>query len=91
MQLATRGSDSKLNMPTALVIAAHPDDGEFGCAGYAARLASQGWDVYFLVTTNGAKGTEDRAMPRERLIAQRVEVAVGTKGGGMVGTMTAFT
>ncbi len=60
-------------MPTALVIAAHPDDGEFGCAGYAARLASQGWDVYFLVTTNGAKGTEDRAMPRERLIAQRVE------------------
>lgn len=60
-------------MPTALVIAAHPDDGEFGCAGYSARLAADGWDVYFLVTTNGAKGTEDRAMPRERLIAQRIE------------------
>jgi len=60
-------------MPTALVIAAHPDDGEFGCAAYSARLAADGWDVYFLVTTNGAKGTEDRAMPRERLIAQRVE------------------
>ncbi len=60
-------------MPTALVIAAHPDDGEFGCAGYAARIASDGWDVDFLVTTNGAKGTEDRSMPRERLIAQRIE------------------
>lgn len=60
-------------MPAALVVAAHPDDGEFGCAGYAARLAAQGWDVFFLVTTNGAKGTEDRDMPRERLIAQRVE------------------
>jgi len=60
-------------MPTALVIAAHPDDGEFGCAGYAARLAAQGWDVFFLVTTNGAKGTEDRDMPRERLIARRIE------------------
>src|SRR3990172_2744879 len=60
-------------MPTALVIAAHPDDGEFGCAGYSARLAAEGWDMYFLVTTNGSKGTEDRAMPRERLIAQRIE------------------
>jgi len=60
-------------MPTALVIAAHPDDGEFGCAGYSAQLAAKGWDVYFLIATNGAKGTEDRAMPRERLIAMRRE------------------
>lgn len=58
-------------MPVALVIAAHPDDGEFGCGGYAARLAAQGWTVHWVVTTNGAKGTADRAMPRERLIAQR--------------------
>ncbi len=60
-------------MPTALVIAAHPDDGEFGCAGYSAQLAAKGWDVYFLVCTNGAKGTEDRSMARERLIAMRRE------------------
>ena len=57
----------------ALVIAAHPDDGDFGAAGYSMLLAERGWDVYFLVTTNGAKGTEDRAMPRERLIALRRE------------------
>lgn len=55
----------------ALVIAAHPDDGDFGAAGYAAQLAAKGWDVYFLVCTNGAKGTADRAMPRDRLIALR--------------------
>lgn len=58
---------------TALVIAAHPDDGDFGCAGYCAQLAAKGRDVYFLVCTNGAKGTEDRAMTRERLIALRRE------------------
>jgi LmbE family N-acetylglucosaminyl deacetylase len=58
---------------TALVIAAHPDDGDFGCAGYTAQLAARGWDVHFLVCTNGAKGTEDRNMPRERLIALRRE------------------
>ncbi len=57
----------------ALVIAAHPDDGDFGCAGYTADLAERGWDVYFLVCTNGAKGTADREMLRERLIALRRE------------------
>jgi LmbE family N-acetylglucosaminyl deacetylase len=55
----------------ALVVAAHPDDGDFGAAGYCAQLASRGWDVHFLVCTNGAKGTEDRSIPRDRLIALR--------------------
>jgi LmbE family N-acetylglucosaminyl deacetylase len=55
----------------ALAIAAHPDDADFGCAGYASQLAARGWQVYFLVCTNGAKGTADRTMTRERLIALR--------------------
>lgn len=58
---------------TALVVAAHPDDGDFGCAGWVAHHAAIGWDISFLICTNGAKGTEDRAMPRERLIALRRE------------------
>lgn len=58
---------------TALVVAAHPDDGDFGCAGWVAHHASLGWDIHFLICTNGAKGTEDRAMTRERLIALRHE------------------
>lgn len=36
-------------------------------------LVERGWDVHWLVVTNGAKGTEDREMPRERLIALRRE------------------
>lgn len=55
----------------ALVIAAHPDDGDFGCGGYVPMLVAQGWTVHFLVCTNGAKGTEDRTMTRERLVALR--------------------
>ncbi len=58
---------------TALVIAAHPDDGDFGCAGHVAQLARDDWEVTFLVCTNGAKGTEDRTMSRERLVALRRE------------------
>jgi len=58
---------------TALVIAAHPDDGDFGCAGYVCQLVAKGWTVDFLVCTNGAKGTEDRTMTRGRLISLRRE------------------
>lgn len=57
----------------ALVIAAHPDDGDFGAAGYALQQAARRRDVYFLVCTNGAKGTSDRDMTRERLIPLRRE------------------
>jgi LmbE family N-acetylglucosaminyl deacetylase len=58
---------------TALIIAAHPDDGDFGAAGWTAQMSDRGWDVYFLVCTNGAKGTADRNMTRDRLIALRHE------------------
>ena len=61
------------NDTIALVIAAHPDDGDFGAAGFTIQRAAEGWKVVFLVCTNGAKGTEDRAMTRERLIALRRE------------------
>jgi LmbE family N-acetylglucosaminyl deacetylase len=60
----------------ALVVAAHPDDGDFGAAGYCIQLVERGWDVHFLICTNGAKGTEDRDMPRDRLIALRREEQV---------------
>jgi LmbE family N-acetylglucosaminyl deacetylase len=57
----------------AMVVAAHPDDGDFGAAGYCAILADQYWEVHYLVCTNGAKGTADRTMARERLIEIRRE------------------
>ncbi len=55
----------------ALVIAAHPDDPDFGVGGTAALWSRDGWQFHYLVVTNGAKGTADREMPRERLIALR--------------------
>jgi LmbE family N-acetylglucosaminyl deacetylase len=42
-----------------LVVAPHPDDAEVGCAGTAALLAREGVEVYYLIATNGDKGTED--------------------------------
>lgn len=55
----------------ALIIAAHPDDGEFGAAGTIARWVSEGWEFYYLLCTNGAKGTSDPNMAPEVLVRQR--------------------
>jgi LmbE family N-acetylglucosaminyl deacetylase len=55
----------------ALVIAAHPDDADFGAAGTAYLWSQQGWEFSYLVCTNGAKGSDDESMSPERLIALR--------------------
>jgi len=55
----------------ALVIAAHPDDADFGAAGVSALLARAGWEVRYLVITDGSKGTDDPTMDSARLVATR--------------------
>lgn len=55
----------------ALVIAAHPDDAEFGAAGTAALWSRDGWEFYYLVCTDGSKGSEDPTMTADKLIPIR--------------------
>lgn len=50
-----------------LVIVAHPDDAEFGCAGSVARWVTEGCEVHYCILTNGNKGSNDPAMTPERL------------------------
>ena len=57
----------------ALVIAAHPDDPDFGAGGTAALWSNDGWEFYYLVCTNGAKGSSDPTMTTDRLVALRQE------------------
>lgn len=50
----------------ALIIAAHPDDPEFGCGGTIARWTSEGVTAAICICTNGNKGTAAAEMsPRE--------------------------
>jgi len=56
-----------------LVITAHPDDAEFGAGGTVARLAREGKHVVYCIVTNGDKGSGDRSMTSERLVAIREE------------------
>ena len=55
----------------ALVVAAHPDDIEYGCAGTVARWVQEGAHVAYCLVTNGAAGSSDPDMTRERLAALR--------------------
>jgi len=51
----------------AMVIVAHPDDPEFYCGGTIARWVREGVEIYYLILTNGNKGSSDPTMTSERL------------------------
>lgn len=54
-----------------LLITAHPDDAEFGVAGSVARWTDEGRSVAYVVCTSGGKGSADRDMTPQKLIAIR--------------------
>src|SRR5690606_29055508 len=58
-------------LPRAIVVAAHPDDADFGAAGTAHLLAQAGWEVRYLVVTDGSKGSDDPTFTPERLVQTR--------------------
>ena len=52
-----------MNEPTrVLVIGAHPDDPEFGCAGTVAKWAQQGKEITYVLLTSGDKGSHNPEM-----------------------------
>jgi LmbE family N-acetylglucosaminyl deacetylase len=66
-----------------VLFGAHLDDAEFGAAGTVAAWERLGTDVRYLVVTDGASGSADPTMDRERLVAIRAEeqrVACGHLG-----------
>ena len=55
-------ADDRLPLPErVLVVAAHPDDIEFGAAGTVARWIAAGAEVRYLLVTRGDKGSDDPA------------------------------
>ena len=51
----------------ALLVTPHPDDAEGGCGGTIGRWISEGAKGYYVLCTNGDKGSGDPEMTRERL------------------------
>ena len=64
--------DDRLPTPErALVVAAHPDDPEFGAGGTVARWVDEGAEVRYLIATRGDKGSDDPDVDVRELVARR--------------------
>ncbi len=62
------------SLKRALVVVAHPDDVDFGCAGTVSTLTSKGVDVaYCLVTSGDAGGDESNHSREERTEIREAE------------------
>lgn len=62
---------SQYEAKRALIIAAHPDDPDMGAGGTAAAWTRDGWEFYYLVCTNGAKGSSDPGTNPAALVEAR--------------------
>jgi LmbE family N-acetylglucosaminyl deacetylase len=56
-----------------MVVVAHADDAEFGCSGTVAKLCSEGWEMVYVLCTDGSKGSSDRDMTQAKLSSIRRE------------------
>ncbi len=50
-----------------LIVVAHPDDLDFGCAGSTASWTAEGHDVVYCLATDGEAGGFDESMSREEM------------------------
>jgi LmbE family N-acetylglucosaminyl deacetylase len=67
-----------------LVIAAHPDDVDFGAAGTVATWTDAGLDVSYCIVTNGDAGGSDRSVSRpDMAVLRQAEQTAAAKQVGV--------
>ncbi len=54
-----------------MVVVAHADDAEYGCSGTVAKLCAEGWEMTYVLCTDGSKGSSDREISESELSAMR--------------------
>jgi LmbE family N-acetylglucosaminyl deacetylase len=77
-----------LTPKVVLGVAAHPDDLDYYGGGTMAAFAKQGAEVYYLVLTDGSKGSADRTMTAEHLRDLRRDEQ--RKAGAILGVKDIF-
>ena len=58
---------------SGMVVIAHADDAEYGCSGTVAKLCADGWDMTYVLCTDGSKGSSDREIRESELSEARRE------------------
>lgn len=79
----------RLRTKVILAVGAHPDDIDIGCAGTVAKHIADGDEVYYLVLTDGSKGSEDLKIGRNELI--RIRRSEQQKAAGLLGVKKVFS
>lgn len=80
--MAVSASDIE-GISRVLVVVAHPDDCDFGCAATTARWTDAGVEVSYCIVTDGQAGGFDRSVPRGSMRA--IRRAEQTAAGAAVG------
>ena len=57
----------------AMVVTPHPDDAEISCGGIVGKWISQGADVFYVLCSDGSKGTSDPNMTAKKLAEIRYQ------------------
>jgi LmbE family N-acetylglucosaminyl deacetylase len=62
-------------MKNAIGFAAHPDDLEFSCTGTMKKLRDAGYEIYYVILTNGENGfkSNPRVTPEQRVRIRKDE------------------
>src|SRR5204862_6644514 len=61
----------ELGMPSALAIAAHPDDIEFVMAGTLLQLKAAGWDIHYINVSTGNMGSTVMSAPETARVRRK--------------------
>lgn len=73
---------------TLLAVGAHPDDIDFMASGTVAKLVSEGWSAYYIICTDGSRGSSDPHMTHEKLSLIRKKEQL--KAGKILGVREVF-
>lgn len=72
--MSSKKLSQKPNLNTGkiiLAVGAHPDDIDLGCSGSISKWIQEGAEAYYLILTDGSKGSEDPKIPNQKLIKLR--------------------
>ena len=67
MKAARRRASPTGRGKVILAVGAHPDDLDFGCSGTVAKFVKEGASAYYVICTNGSKGSDDPKMTSQKL------------------------
>ncbi|MBI4038769.1 PIG-L family deacetylase [Candidatus Daviesbacteria bacterium] len=73
---------------TILAVGAHPDDIDIGCSGSISKWIKKGAKAYYLVLTDGSKGSEDPKISHQKLT--KLRHAEQKKSANLIGVSRVF-